>query len=394
MLYTKTYKERRGLADLQFSRRWYDGIQEKSTYYRYNRPSLLRADGSYLAEFLLHKNYEVYGLIRRTSTNNRDPQRLANILDKIKIVEGDLMEPFSLFSALSGVKPNEIFNLGAQSFVAHSFISPSVTANMTGIGAVNLLEAIRLVNKGYNVDIKFYQASSSEMFGKVQEVPQKETTPFYPKSPYASSKVFAHHSTINFRESYGIFGVSGILFNHESPRRGEEFVTKKITHNVAKIALALQETPPRNLKFSLGNIYSRRDWGYSPDYVRSMWMMMQQEKPDTYLIATGENHSVKDFVNLAFNEVDIELEWEGEGILERGINKKTGKTVIDIDPQYFRPADVENLIGDYSKAKSMLGWEPTVYLEELVRIMVKHDLWTLQNSKSMYYPEHVDFSKY
>lgn len=345
-------------------------------------------DGSYLAEFLLHKGYDVYGLIRRTSTNNRDPQRLVHILDKIKMVEGDMTDPLSLSEVLYDVIPDEIYNLAAQSFVAHSFASPILTSDITGQGTVNLLGVVRSVSKRNNVNIKFYQASSSEMFGKVQEVPQNETTPFYPRSPYACSKVFAHHITVNFRESYGIFGVSGILFNHESVRRGEEFVTKKITHNVAKIALGKQE------KFSLGNLYSKRDWGYSPDYVRSMWMMMQQENPDTYVIATGKNHSVKDFVNLAFNEVGIDLKWEGEGITERGINKKTGNTVVDTNPQFYRPADVENLIGDYSKAKSVLGWEPTVELEELVRMMVKHDLWTLQNGKSMYYPEKFDWGKY
>ncbi len=347
-------------------------------------------DGSYLAEFLLSKGYEVYGLVRRTSTNNRDPQRLTHIMDKINIVDGDLTDQGSLFKALLNVTPDEVYNLGAQSFVAHSFNSPVLTADITGKGAVNLLDTINAVNTILKTNIKFYQASSSEMFGRVQEVPQKETTPFYPRSPYASAKVFAHNTAVNYRESYGLFAVSGILFNHESPRRGEEFVTKKITHNVARIALGIQGQE----KFSLGNLYSRRDWGYSPDYVRSMWMMMQQEKPDTYVIATGKNNSVKDFVELAFREVDIGLEWEGKGKEERGINVKTGKTVVDTDPRFYRPADVEDLIGDYSKAKSKLGWGPTVGLEQLVRIMVKHDIWTLENGKNMYYPEKVDFAKY
>lgn len=345
-------------------------------------------DGSYLAEFLLHKGYDVYGLIRRTSTNNRDPQRLTHIMDKIKIVDGDLMDHGSLVKIVHSLQPDEVYNLAAQSFVAHSFTSPVLTGGITGLGALNMLDAVNFTKDASGKQIKFYQASSSEMFGKVQEVPQKETTPFYPRSPYASAKVYAHNTTVNFRESYGVFAVSGILFNHESPRRGEEFVTKKITHNVAKIALRHQK------KFSLGNLHSKRDWGYSPDYVRSMWSMLQQEEPDTYVVATGKNNSVKEFVELAFGEVGIELEWEGEGLNERGINKKTGKIVVDTNPQFYRPADVEHLIGDYSKAKSKLGWEPTVALEELVRIMVKHDLETLRKKKSMYSPEKVDWSKY
>ncbi|MFH1210736.1 MAG: GDP-mannose 4,6-dehydratase [archaeon] len=339
-------------------------------------------DGSYLAEFLLQKGYEVYGLVRRTSVRNDD--RLEHIKNDIHKIDGDLTDQNSLATALRTAKPDEVYHLGAQSFVPNSWDFPDTTVEITGSGTVKMLEAIRHVDPS----IKFYQASSSEMFGKVQEVPQREETRFYPRSPYGCAKVLAHHITVNFRESYNIFGVSGILFNHESPRRGLEFVTRKITHNVAKISKGLED------KFSLGNLSAERDWGFAGDYVQGMWMMLQHDKPETYILATNKTNSIRHFVELAFNEVGKEIEWVGEGVSEKGVDRSTGRVVVEVDPKFFRPAEVEQLRGDYSKIKNVLGWEPKVKLNDLVSMMVKHDMWLLENHKSVYYPEKVDFSTY
>jgi GDPmannose 4,6-dehydratase len=321
-------------------------------------------DGAYLSKFLIEKGYEVYGAFRRTSELHLDRLRFLGIDDKIKFCAVELLEFTNIRRAIDKIGPDEIYNLGAQSFVALSFEQPLFTADVTGLGVMRVLEAIRDVNP----KIKFYQASSSEMFGKVQETPQNEKTPFHPRSPYAVSKLFAHWVTVNYRESYGIHACSGILFNHESPLRGLEFVTKKITHSAARIKLGLQDV------LRLGNLDSRRDWGYAPEYVEAMWLMLNQAKADDYVIATGENHSVREFVEAAFNEVGIDIEWSGKGSDEKGIDRATGKTVVMVDPQFFRPAEVDVLRGDYSKARAELGWQPKSAFLELVGIMVGHDL--------------------
>jgi GDPmannose 4,6-dehydratase len=304
-------------------------------------------DGSYLAEFLLEQGYDVIGMVRRTSTINFD--RIKHIQDQIQIVQGDLLDQVSLISILQKYRPQEVYNLAAQSFVPTSFDQPVLTGEFTALGVTRVLDAIRIADPS----IRFYQASSSEMFGKVQEVPQRESTPLYPRSPYGVAKVYGHWITINYRESYNIFACSGILFNHESPRRGLEFVTHKITNAVVRIKLGLEH------ELRLGNLEARRDWGYAPDYVRAMWLMLQQDHPDDYVIATGETHSVKEFVEEAFSYLD--LDWQ--------------QYVIQ-DPLYYRPAEVDLLVGDPSKAGEALGWEPSVSFKELVRIMVDADLET------------------
>ncbi|EKD48016.1 MAG: hypothetical protein ACD_65C00163G0003 [uncultured bacterium] len=307
-------------------------------------------DGSYLAEFLLGKGYEVFGLARRCSTPNYG--RISHLLDKIEIVDGDLLDTGSLIRILSEVKPDEVYNLAAQSFVAVSFHEPVLTGEITGLGALRLLESIRIVNP----KIKFYQASSSEMFGKVRETPQTEMTPFHPRSPYGVAKVYAHYSTMNYRESYGMFACGGILFNHESPRRGLEFVTRKISDGVARIHLSLKD------KLVLGNMDAQRDWGFAGDYVKAMWMMLQQEKPQDYVVATGETHSIKEFAKEAFKTVGID-DWE--------------KYVLQ-DERYMRPAEVDLLIGDCTKAKKELGWKPEVDFKNLVKMMVESDIQLLK----------------
>ena len=304
-------------------------------------------DGSYLAELLLSKGYKVYGLTRRTSTVNNE--RIKHIQDKIELVPGDLLDQSSLASALLQTEPDEVYNLAAQSFVKTSWNQPVLTGEITALGVIRLLEAIRTVNP----KIKFYQASSSEMFGKVTETPQKETTRFYPRSPYGVAKVYGHYITVNYRESFGIFACSGILFNHESPRRGLEFVTRKISHAVARISLG------RKIKLELGDLTPKRDWGFAGDYVEAIWLMLQQKKPDDYVIATGENHSVLDFVKLAFDTVGI---------------KDYNKYVVLNHPRHMRPAEVDDLIGDASKAKKLLGWKPKTDFKQLVEMMVKADL--------------------
>lgn len=321
-------------------------------------------DGSYLAKLLLEKGYEVYGSFRRTSDLHLDKLRFLKIDTSIKFVPLELQEFTNIFRTLEKIQPDEVYNLGAQSFVAVSFETPLFTSDVTGMGPLRILESIRSVNPG----IKFYQASSSEMFGKIRENPQTEMTPFYPRSPYAVSKLFAHWITVNYRESYNIFGCNGILFNHESPLRGFEFVTRKITRSVALTKLGLQ----KDLK--LGNLDSKRDWGYAPEYVQAMWLMLQQDKPDDYVISTGETHSVREFVEAAFARIGVKLEWSGKGLDEKGIDTKSGKTLVRIDPQFFRPAEVDLLIGDSRKAREKLGWSPKITFSELVGIMVDHDI--------------------
>jgi GDPmannose 4,6-dehydratase len=306
-------------------------------------------DGSYLAEFLLEQGYEVVGMVRRTSTINFE--RIIDIQDKIKVVQGDLLDQVSLIDILREHKPNEVYNLAAQSFIPTSFKQPTLTGEFTALGVTRMLEAVRIVNP----EIRFYQASSSEMFGKVVEIPQRETTPFHPRSPYGVAKVYGHWITVNYRESYDLFAVSGILFNHESPRRGLEFVTHKVTYNAAKIALGLAE------KLPMGNLDSQRDWGWAPDYVRMMNLMLQQDHPEDYVIATGRTHSIKRLCEVAFACVD--LDWQ---------------RYVYVDDAYLRPADVDLLIGDPSKAKQKLGWEPTVTFEEMIQKMVTADLAALK----------------
>ena len=306
-------------------------------------------DGSYLAEFLLGKGYKVYGLDRRSSSQNME--RITHIIDKIELLDGDLTDQTSLNKAIEVSQPDEVYNLAAQSFVATSWKQAELTSNVNGVGVTRMLEAIRNENK----NIRFYQASSSEMFGKVREVPQNEYTRFYPRSPYGVAKTYGHYITVNYRESYDMFAVSGILFNHESPRRGIEFVTKKITNGVAKIYLGLEK------ELLLGNLDSTRDWGFAGDYVKAMWMMLQQDKPEDYVIATGETHSIKEFACEAFKLLG--LNW---------------KDYVKQDPRFIRPVDVDCLKGDYTKAKEQLGWKPEMNFEQLIKIMVEYDIKRLK----------------
>ena len=333
-------------------------------------------DGSYLAEFLLNKGYEVHGIIRRSSTFNTEriehlyiDELLKDIHSnqKIKLHYGDMTDSTNMVRLVQNIKPNEIYNLAAQSHVKVSFELPEYTAETDGVGTLRLLEAVRIC--GLEKTTRIYQASTSELYGKVQEIPQTETTPFYPRSPYGVAKIYAYWITKNYRESYGMYAVNGILFNHESERRGETFVTRKITLAVARIKHGLQE------KLYLGNLNSLRDWGYAKDYVECMWLMLQQDQPEDYVIATGEQHSVKEFCELAFKEIGVEIVWEGINENEKGICKSSGKVLIEVDAKYYRPAEVETLLGDPTKAKTQLGWNPTkTSFEELVKIMVKHDL--------------------
>lgn len=328
-------------------------------------------DGAYLADFLLRKDYEVHGIKRRSSSFNtgrvdylyQDPHE-----EDIRFFMhyGDLTDSTNLIRIIQEVQPDEIYNLAAQSHVQVSFEAPEYTANSDALGTLRLLEAIRIL--GMEDKTRFYQASTSEMFGKVQEIPQKETTPFYPRSPYGAAKVYAYWITVNYREAYNMFACNGILFNHESPIRGETFVTRKITRAVARIKLGLQEN------IYLGNLDSERDWGFARDYVQAMWMMLQQETPEDFVIATGETHSVRKFVEKAFKEIGIEIQWQGSGIEEKGKDKATGKILVHIDPRYFRPTEVDFLLGDPSKAKEKLGWEPKTSFDDLVKMMIKDDI--------------------
>jgi GDPmannose 4,6-dehydratase len=323
-------------------------------------------DGAYLAELLLGKGYTVYGTYRRTSSVNfwRIEELGIQKNPNLHLVEYDLTDLGSSIALVQKVQPTEIYNLAAQSFVGVSFDQPSTTAQITGIGALNLLEAIRLVNP----KIRFYQASTSEMFGKVQAIPQKEDTPFYPRSPYGVAKLYAHWMTINYRESYDIFGCSGILFNHESPLRGREFVTRKITDSVAKIKLGQLEC------MELGNLDAKRDWGFAKEYVEGMWRMLQVDTPDTYVLATNRTETVRDFVEMAFKGAGIAVEFKGKEENETAVDVATGKTVMRINPKFYRPAEVELLIGDPAHAKAKLGWEPKTTLEQLCQMMVEADL--------------------
>lgn len=328
-------------------------------------------DGAYLAELLLDKGYTVYGTYRRTSSVNfwRIEELGIESHPSLHLVEYDLTDLSSSIRLVQQCKPREIYNLAAQSFVGVSFDQPLTTAEITGLGAVNLLEAIRIVDSS----IRFYQASTSEMFGKVQEVPQTEATPFYPRSPYGVAKLYAHWMTINYRESYDMFATSGILFNHESPLRGREFVTRKITDGVARIKLGKQE------RLELGNLDAKRDWGYAKEYVEGMWRMLQADTPDTYVLATNRTETVRDFVTLAFKAVDIELRWEGQDENEFAVDIATGSRVVVINPRFYRPAEVELLIGSPAKATKELGWKPATSLEELCKMMVEADLERVKN---------------
>lgn len=328
-------------------------------------------DGAYLAEFLLDKGYIVHGIKRRSSLFNTD--RIDHLYkdphdseSRFKLHYGDMTDSTNLIRIVQDVQPDEIYNLAAQSHVQVSFETPEYTANADALGTLRMLEAIRIL--GLSEKTRFYQASTSELFGKVQEVPQRETTPFYPRSPYAAAKLYAYWITVNYREAYNMFACNGILFNHESPIRGETFVTRKITRAVARIKLGLQD------KLYLGNLNAKRDWGHAREYVEAMWLMLQQDQPEDYVIATGETHSVREFVENAFNEIDIKIQWQGQGIDEKGIDERTGKVLVEIDPRYFRPTEVELLIGDPAKAITKLGWRPTSNIRSLVREMVKEDL--------------------
>lgn len=323
-------------------------------------------DGSYLAELLLEKGYEVYGIWRRKSTV--DYGNINHLKDKVKLIYADMTDLASLMEAVRESNPDEVYNLAAQSFVATSWDTPVGTAEIDGIGVLNMLEAIRKVKP----DARFYQASTSEMFGKVQEIPQKETTPFYPRSPYGVAKLYGHWITKNYRESYDMFACSGILFNHESERRGEEFVTRKITMAVAKIKMGKQDV------LELGNLDAKRDWGHSKDYVEAMWLMLQQNKPDDYVISTGETHPVREFVTLAFKAAEMDIEWHGTGSEEYATLKGTEKVVVKVNPEFYRPAEVELLIGDCSKAEKVLGWKRKISYEELINRMIKNDLESLE----------------
>ncbi len=340
-------------------------------------------DGSFLAEFLLSKGYEVHGIMRRSSSFNTGRIEHLYLEEWVKDMKnprqvnlhyGDMTDSSSLIRIIQKLQPDEIYNLAAQSHVKVSFDVPEYTAETDAIGTLRMLEAVRIL--GLERKTKIYQASTSELFGKVQEVPQRETTPFYPRSPYGVAKQYGFWIVKNYRESYGMFAVNGILFNHESERRGENFVTRKITLAAANIANGLQK------KLYLGNLNAKRDWGYARDYVECMWLMLQHERPEDFVIATGEHHSVREFATLAFHYAGIELEWQGEGIDEKGIDKATGKVLVEVDPRFFRPSEVEQLLGDPTKAKTLLGWNPTTTsFDKLVRIMVEHDMKNVKNLK-------------
>lgn len=328
-------------------------------------------DGAYLAEFLLGKDYVVHGIKRRSSLLNtdridhlyQDPHE-ANV--RLSLHYGDLTDATNLIRIIQQVKPDEIYNLAAQSHVAVSFETPEYTANADAVGTLRMLEAIRIL--GLERRTRFYQASSSEMFGKVQETPQRESTPFYPRSPYGVAKLYAHWICVNYREAYGLYACNGILFNHESPRRGETFVSRKITRALARIHLGLQDT------LHLGNLDAKRDWGHARDYVRAQWLMLQQPQPEDYVVATGEQHSVRDFVVLAAKLLDMDIEWRGRGVDELGVDRNSGRALVRVDPRYFRPAEVDSLLGDASKIRAALGWQPEVTFDALVREMVEADL--------------------
>ncbi|WP_216604759.1 GDP-mannose 4,6-dehydratase [Lysinibacillus fusiformis] len=329
-------------------------------------------DGAYLTEFLLNKDYVVHGLIRRSSLERID--RIESLMTNPNFIlhYGDLSDSTNLIRLISEIKPDEIYNLAAQSHVQVSFETPEYTANTDGIGTLRILEAIRIL--GLEKKTKFYQASTSELYGKVAEIPQSEMTPFYPRSPYAAAKLYGYWITVNYREAYDIFACNGILFNHESPLRGETFVTRKITIAASKIKKGLQRC------LYLGNLDSKRDWGFARDYVEAMWLMLQQERPEDFVIATGKTRTVREFVEKTFLELDINIKWQGNGIEEVGIDTETNRVVVKVDPKYFRPTEVDILLGNYSKAKKKLGWEPKTSFEELVKMMVQSD-WEKLNTE-------------
>ena len=316
-------------------------------------------DGSYLAELLLEKGYEVHGIVRRSSLINT--HRIDQFFDMIHLHYGDLTDATNLISIIKKVKPDEIYNLGAMSHVKVSFETPEYTGQVDGLGTLRVLEAVRIL--GMEKKTRIYQASTSELYGKVQEVPQTETTPFYPRSPYGIAKLYGYWITKNYREAYGMHASSGILFNHESPRRGETFVTRKITRGLSKISTGLQDV------LYLGNLDAKRDWGHAKDFVEAMWLMLQQDEPDDYVIATGKQYSVRDFVNRAAPLFGLNIQWKGDGLDERGVDKTTGRTIIEVSKKYLRPTEVESLLGDASKAKEKLGWEPTTTFDQLVEDM-------------------------
>jgi GDPmannose 4,6-dehydratase len=328
-------------------------------------------DGSYLAEFLLNKGYEVHGIVRRASTFNRE--RIEHLhfyenptRDNLLLHYGDMTDSSNLIRIIREIEPDEIYHLAAQSHVKISFEVPEYTAEADGIGTLRLLEAVRFL--GLNETTKIYNASTSELYGKAKEFPQNENTPFHPRSPYAAAKLYSHWITQNYREAYNLYACNGILFNHESPRRSENFVTRKITLSIAKIIAGKQK------KIHLGNLDAKRDWGYAPDYVEAMWMMLQQNKPEDFVIATGEAHDVREFTELAFKEVDIDIIWKGKGVKEKGLNSKNDEVLVEVSPDYFRPSEVDYLLGDAAKARKKLGWKPKVGFKELIKIMVEADL--------------------
>ena len=327
-------------------------------------------DGSYLAELLLQKGYDVHGIVRRSSSFNRarieELRQNTEVSSRLHLHYGDMTDSSNLNNLMATIQPDEVYNLAAQSHVAVSFATPDYTGQVDALGTLRLLEAIKAIDMAKKT--RFYQASTSELYGKVMETPQKETTPFYPRSPYGVAKLYAHWITINYREAYGMYACSGILFNHESPRRGENFVTRKITISLSQILKGTQE------KLSLGNLSALRDWGYAKDYVEGMWMMLQQDEPRDYVLATGVQHTVREFVELAFGHCGLKLDWQGAGVDEKGVDSKTGRVLVDINKKYFRPAEVQTLLGDPSLAKKELGWTPTTSFNELVTMMVENDL--------------------
>lgn len=330
-------------------------------------------DGSYLAEFLLNKGYKVVGIVRRSSSSNLS--RISHLLENsqykgsISLVEGDLTDFSSLKKAVEMVDPTEVYNLAAMSHVQISFQVPEYTANVDALGTLRLLEAV----KEFNPNIRFYQASTSELFGKVKEIPQNESTPFHPRSPYGVAKIYGYWAVVNYREAYKLFACNGILFNHESPRRGENFVSRKITLGVAKIKYGMQD------KIILGNLDAKRDWGYARDFIEGMWLMLQQKEPQDYVLATGVTNSVRKFVELSFREIDREIVWAGEGVNEKGYDKQTGEILVEVSPEFFRPSEVDLLVGDASKARNELGWTPTTSVEQLVSLMISSDLSYVSN---------------
>lgn len=337
-------------------------------------------DGAYLSDFLIKKGYEVHGIKRRSSLFNTD--RIDHLFidshqpgGRLRLHHGDMTDSSSLLRILQEVQPDEIYNLAAQSHVAVSFEEPEYTANSDALGSLRLLEAIRILKMEKRT--RFYQASTSELYGLVQETPQRETTPFYPRSPYAVAKLYAYWITVNYRESYGIYACNGILFNHESPIRGETFVTRKITRGLARIKMGIDDC------IYLGNLSAKRDWGHAKDYVEMMWLMLQQPQPEDFVIATGQQHSVRDFVAIACDELGWKIRWEGQGVNEVGIRDYDGKTIIRVDPEYYRPAEVETLLGDASKAKTRLGWQPRISFRSLVHEMVRSDLVLAEREKTI-----------